>query len=183
MVEAEPAVGRSRKSPPALVEAAGAASDDAGALDDAGELEEAALVGVPVLLIPPALELALELSLDVAVAGCVEDTPVDETSTVEEVELAPGVVLEVGEGLSPPVPGTTSFFNVKSAWVTSSADSCWPTPEVPSQPSTYHLLPQALSSLPAHDFAAATAEVRSHVVTCSLVKGAMIAVFERKRDK
>ena len=139
--EAEPAVGCSPNSAPALVEAARAASDEAGALedaigaasdeagaleegagvasDDAGAVEEAALVSASVLLI----SLALELTLDVAVIGSV-DIHFDETSTTEEVELAPGVVLEEGEGWLPPVPGTTFFFKVKSAWVTSSADSC-----------------------------------------------------------
>jgi hypothetical protein len=125
--EAEPAVGCSPNSAPALVEAAGAASDDAGALeegagaasDDAGAVEETALVSASVLLI----SLALELTLDAAVIGSV-DIHFDETSTTEEVELAPGVVLEEGEGWLPPVPGTTPFFKVKSACVTSSADSC-----------------------------------------------------------
>lgn len=80
--------------------------------------------------------------------------------------------------------GTTCFLKLRSACVTSSADNCWPTPVVPSQPPVYHLLPQvAPSSPPEQDLEAPTADARSHLVTLSFVKGAMMADLARNRER
>lgn len=51
----------------------------------------------------------------------VDSAPVEVTL----VELTPGVAVVEGKGsLSSCVPGVTFFLNIRSAWVTSNADSC-----------------------------------------------------------
>ena len=110
----------------------------------------------------------VEITLAFAVEGaCVEE----------------GAALLDGDGLASPIlTGETLFFSVRRACVTSRADSCCPIPDAPSNPPTYHLLPQALAS-PEQDLAAATADVRSQVETLSLVNGARTAVFARNRAR
>lgn len=64
--------------------------------------------------------------------------------------------------LVPPVVFVTRTLasSIKFAWMTSSADICWPTPFVPSHVApSVHLKPQALEkAVPSHCSAAATAE-------------------------
>jgi hypothetical protein len=68
--------------------------------------------------------------------------------------------------------------------VTSRADNCWPTPDVPSQLPVYHFEPHVvLSAPPEHDVAAPTADALSSLVMVSLVNGAMMAVFAMKRAR
>jgi hypothetical protein len=68
--------------------------------------------------------------------------------------------------------------------VTSSADSCCPTPELPSQLPVYHLLPHVIpSSPPEQAFAAPTADAVRYLVILSLVKGARSAVLAMNRER
>jgi hypothetical protein len=101
-----------------------------------------------------------------------------------------GVELGFGEGLLDGFgallffAGRVPFSIIKSAWVTSKADSCWPTPEVPSQLPVYHLLPHVVPSVPPEqDLLAPTAEAFSNGTILSLVKGATIAVLAMKRER
>lgn len=109
------------------------------------------------------------------------------TGTIDEAgtELGAGTTLVEGSGLdSPFFTGTMFFFSINKAWVTSRADSCWPTPEVPSHAPVYHLEPHVLPSVPPEqDLAAPTADALRYFVIVSLVKGAMIAVLAKKRDR
>ena len=55
---------------------------------------------------------------------------------------------------------------------TSSALICWPAPVVPSNPSTYHLVPQLELPSPTHDLAAACADACNHGAMVPLIRGA-----------
>jgi hypothetical protein len=131
-----------------------------------------------------------------------EATAEEATSEGVAEETASAIVVLVGAGLdstaaddeavglgsvgfsAPAVPGTMFCFNIRSAWVTSKADSCWPTPVVPSQEPVNHLLPHITPpSPPEQALAAPIAEVVNKVVTLSFVKGAKIAVFAMKRAR
>jgi hypothetical protein len=100
-------------------------------------------------------------------------------------ELGLGVALVAGSGFEASfLAGTVPFLSINRAWVTSRAESCWPTPDLPSQAPVYHFEPQVLPSAPPEqDFAAPTADALRYLVTVSLVKGAMIAVLAMKRDR
>ena len=80
--------------------------------------------------------------------------------------------------------GRVPFLIIRRAWVTSRADSCCPTPEAPSQPPVYHLLPHVTpSGPPEQDLAAPRADALRYFVMVSLVNGAMSAVFAMKRER
>lgn len=80
--------------------------------------------------------------------------------------------------------GRVPFFIIRRACVTSKADSCCPTPDVPSQLPVYHLEPQvAPSAPPEHDLAAPTADASRYSVIVSLVNGAMMAVLAMNRAR
>jgi hypothetical protein len=100
------------------------------------------------------------------------------------VELGSGVAVAVGLGSAAPcLTGTMFCCNDRSAWVTSKAASCWPTPEVPSQLPVYHLDPQVALPSPEHDLAAPTADALRYLVIWSFVKGATAAVLAMKRAR
>jgi len=100
----------------------------------------------------------------------------------EELGLEEGLL--DGFGALLPFAGRVPFSIIKSAWVTSRADSCWPTPEVPSQLPVYHLLPHVTPSVPPEQaLAAPTAEAFSNGTIWSLVKGATRAVLAMKRER
>ena len=101
------------------------------------------------------------------------------------MEVGLGVAVVEGSGLdSPFLTGMTFFLIIRRAWVTSRAESCWPTPEVPSHAPVYHFDPQVTPSLPPEqDLAAPTADALRYLVIVSLVKGAIIAVLAMKRDR
>jgi hypothetical protein len=105
----------------------------------------------------------------------------------DEADVDFGAELDVGV-----VDGSAAFFLagrvpfliIRRAWVTSNAESCWPTPEVPSQLPVYHLLPQVIpSSPPEQALAAPTADAVRYSVILSLVKGARSAVLAMNRDR
>lgn len=101
------------------------------------------------------------------------------------VELGFGAAVVVGFGSAAPIlTGTMLFFNESSAWVTSKAASCWPTPDWPSKLPVYHFEPQVTpSSPPEQDLAAPTADAVRYLVIVSFVKGATAAVFAKKRER
>lgn len=101
------------------------------------------------------------------------------------VELGLGIALVEGSGFdSSFLAGTVPFLSIKRAWVTSRAESCWPTPDLPSHAPVYHFEPQVLPSVPPEqDLAAPIADALRYLVMVSLVKGAMIAVLAMKRDR
>lgn len=101
------------------------------------------------------------------------------------VELGLGIALVAGSGFdSSFLAGTVPFLSINRAWVTSRAESCWPTPDLPSHAPVYHFEPQVFPSAPPEqDFAAPTADALRYLVMVSLVKGAMIAVLAMKRDR
>jgi hypothetical protein len=107
------------------------------------------------------------------------------TGVVAAAELDGDGAIDEGSGLdSPFLTGRVPFLIIKSAWVTSRADICWPTPEVPSQPPVYHFEPHVVPSAPPEqDFAAPTAEALRYDVMVSLVNGARRAVFAMKRAR
>jgi hypothetical protein len=74
--------------------------------------------------------------------------------------------------------------SIRLLWITSSADICSPTPNIPSQPSTHHLCPQVTpSSPPEQDWAAAMALDRRYGSTASYVQGATFVVAAIQRAK
>jgi hypothetical protein len=149
-----------------------------------------------------AMELAGTLELGAGAGAADEGARVNEGTALdgagtgallegtEAIELAGAVLdldtaVEDGSGLASSFfAGTVPCWIIKRAWVTSRADSCWPTPEVPSQAPVYHFEPQLEPSAPPEqDFAAPTADALRDLVIESLVKGAMIAVFAMNRDR